>query len=44
MKTFPQIFIGHTLVGGFDQLLQIHQEQGLKVGLSEIAANNGETQ
>lgn len=42
MKTFPQIFVGHTLVGGFDQLLQLHQQQGLKHGLQKIADANGD--
>lgn len=42
MKTFPQIFIGHILVGGFDQLLQIHQQYGLKAGLAKLVETNGE--
>lgn len=42
MKTFPQIFIGQKLVGGYDQLLQIHQQHGLVDGLKQLAESTGE--
>ena len=30
MKTFPQIFHGNKLIGGFSDLLELEQAQGLK--------------
>lgn len=42
MKTFPQIFVNRLLVGGFDQLLQIHQKFGLKDGLEKFVEQEGE--
>lgn len=36
MKTFPQIFVNHILVGGFDQLAQLHQQYGLHEGLTKV--------
>ena len=42
MKTFPQIYVEDVLVGGFDQLLQIHQQKGLAQGLQELVDNKGE--
>lgn len=30
MKTFPQIFHGNKLIGGFSDLLELAQTQGLK--------------
>lgn len=30
MRTFPQIFYGDELIGGFTELQKLHQEQGLK--------------
>lgn len=42
MKTFPQIFVGQKLVGGYDQLLQIHQSSGLINGLKQFAESTGE--
>ncbi len=30
MKTFPQIFNGNKLIGGFSDLLELAQTQGLK--------------
>lgn len=36
LKTFPQIFFGNTPIGGFAQLQQLHQEQGIKQVLKKL--------
>lgn len=33
MRTFPMIFCDEKIIGGFDELRKLHEEQGLKKAL-----------